>query len=83
MKSADSGSKVGEFRVSIKISLAWKILHKIISNDSRKPSKNRQRAQGLKYVNASLRNISPGTTNVPTTEKAKMLISSFNIYLSD
>lgn len=40
--SGESDSKVGEFRVSTKTSLAWQLLHKIIANDSGQPSKTRQ-----------------------------------------
>ena len=40
--SGDSDSKVGEFRVSTKTSLAWQLLYKIIANDSGQPSKNRK-----------------------------------------
>ena len=38
----NSESKVGEFRVSTKTSLAWQLLYKIIANDSGQPSKNRK-----------------------------------------
>ena len=59
----NSESKVGEFRVSTKTSLAWQLLYKIIANDSGQPSKNRQEGQALKY--ASLSNISPGKHMFP------------------